>query len=110
PVLDPELDRTREGRLWVYVGDRAHAQTVYQFSPNRQQRWPQEFLSTYRGYLQADAYKGYDKLFTGGTIVEVGCWAMPEDTSTMPRCRTGHGRSWHWDTSANSTGSRKRRK
>jgi transposase len=92
PVLDPELDRTREGRLWVYVGDRDHAQTVYQFSPNRERVWPQEFLSAYRGYLQADAYQGYDKLFTGGTIVEVGCWAHARryfyDAQTSDRTRS----------------------
>ncbi len=91
PVLDPELDRTREGRLWVYVGDRDHAQTVYQFSPNRERVWPQEFLSGYRGYLQADAYQGYDKLFASGTIFEVGCWAHARryfyDAQTSDRTR-----------------------
>jgi hypothetical protein len=31
-------------------------------------------LKGYEGYLQADAYSGYDALFTDGKIVEVGCW------------------------------------
>ena len=31
-------------------------------------------LKGYQGYLQADAYSGYDSLFTNGKILEVGCW------------------------------------
>jgi hypothetical protein len=33
-----------------------------------------KFLKGYEGYLQADAYPGYDILFEDGRIVEVGCW------------------------------------
>ena len=38
---------------------------------------PAAFLKDYRGFLQADAYGGYDGIFLGsdGTIVEVACWA-----------------------------------
>ena len=28
-----------------------------------------------RGYLQADAYAGYDALYATGRVVEVACWA-----------------------------------
>ena len=73
PVL--ESPHTREGRLWAYLGDPEHPQIVYRYSPNRQQHWAQEFLRDYHGYVQADAYAGYDKLFEGGTRIEVGCWA-----------------------------------
>jgi transposase len=75
PVLDETLDHTRQGRLWVYVGDKAHPQVVFRYTPNREQRWAQEFLKPYRGYLQADAYSGYDLLYRTGRVVEVGCWA-----------------------------------
>jgi transposase len=27
------------------------------------------------GYLQADAYGGYDGIFAGGSVTEVTCWA-----------------------------------
>jgi transposase len=74
-VLDAQRDATRQARLWVYCGDDAHPHTVYAYSPNREGRWPQTFLQNYRGYLQADAYSGYDGLFAAGQIVEVGCWA-----------------------------------
>lgn len=75
PVLDPERTSVREGRLWVYLGDATHPFTVYDFSPDHQQRWPREFLDGYRGYLQADAYRGYDQLFEDGRVIEVACWA-----------------------------------
>jgi transposase len=74
-VLDATRDATRTGRLWVYLGDVAHPYLVYAYSPNREQDWPQTFLANFAGFLQADAYSGYDGLFATGTIMEVGCWA-----------------------------------
>jgi transposase len=64
-----------QGRLWVQVGDVHHAALVYLYSPNREGQWPQTFLAGYTGFLQADAYAGYDALFATGKVVEVGCWA-----------------------------------
>ncbi len=64
-----------QGRLWVQVGDADHRCLVYLYSPNREGQWPQKFLAGYAGFLQGDAYAGYDALFTKGTVVEVGCWA-----------------------------------
>jgi transposase len=64
-----------QGRLWVQVGDTDHAALVYLYSPNQEGQWPQTFLAGYKGFLQADAYTGYDALFATGAIVEVGCWA-----------------------------------
>ncbi len=73
PVL--EKGKTRTGRLWVYVGDQAHPYVVFDYSRDRKQEWPQRFLRGYAGYLQCDAYGGYDQLFLKGDIQEVGCWA-----------------------------------
>lgn len=75
PVLDPELDRTRRGHIWVYLGDDSHPDTVYDFTPTHTRDGPRRFLESFEGYLQADAYPGYDDLFRDGRIVEVGCWA-----------------------------------
>ena len=38
---------------------------------------PAAFLEDYRGFLQADAYGGYDGIYldSEGRIVEVACWA-----------------------------------
>ena len=77
PVLDPELPRTRTGRIWTYVGDDAHPYTVYDYTPNRSRDGPEEFLKEFRGYLQADAYSGYDHFYKEPErgIIEVACWA-----------------------------------
>jgi transposase len=56
-VLDRCLKRTtRKGRFWPYVGDRDHRAVVFDYTPTRERAGPEQFLKTYRGYLQADAY------------------------------------------------------
>ena len=62
-VLDPDLPRTRTGRIWTYVGDDRHPYTVYHYTPNRTRDGPDEFLREFSGYLQADAYSGYDGIY-----------------------------------------------
>ena len=73
-VLDRKLPKTRTGRFWTYVGAEA---TVYDYTPTRKRAGPEEFLKEYRGYLQADAYAGYDRLYAEPErgVVEVGCFA-----------------------------------
>ena len=75
PILSE--GKTHTGRLWVYVGKAGNAPpcTIYQYSKTRAQAVPAKFLEAYHGYLQADAYPGYDKLYTSGKIIEVACWA-----------------------------------
>jgi transposase len=76
-LLDPLFDQARTARFWTYIGDAAHPYTVYDFTDSRKRDGPEQFLSGYRGYLQADAYGGYDGLFlnSGAAIIEVACWA-----------------------------------
>jgi transposase len=77
-VLDRSLKRaTRKGRFWPYVGDRNHRAAVFDYTPTRERAGPEQFLKTYRGYLQADAYVAYDAFFTKPErgLVEVACWA-----------------------------------
>lgn len=75
PVLDKDRTSTRTGRLWVYVGDPDHEHTVFDYTPDRSRDGPQAFLSGYKGYLQADAYAGYDVVYAGQEVIEVACWA-----------------------------------
>ena len=75
PVLDRERRATREGRLWVYVGDGRPADIVYDYTATRSRAGPVAFLGDFHGYLQADAYAGYDAVYATGRVVEVGCWA-----------------------------------
>ncbi len=76
-VLDPALPRTRTGRIWTYLGNPDHPYTVYDYTPNRSRDGPDAFLKNFRGYLQADAFSGYDHLYveTERGVVEVACWA-----------------------------------
>jgi hypothetical protein len=48
---------------------------VYDFTDSRSRDGPQSFLQGYSGYLQADAYGGYDGVYAGGQVIEVACWA-----------------------------------
>lgn len=61
------------GAVWVYVGERGEA--AYDFTERRSRDGPDEILRKYRGHLQADALKVYDKIYAPGAIVEVACWA-----------------------------------
>jgi transposase len=65
------------GRFWTYIGDEQHPYSVYDFTMSRSRDGPQQFLQTFRGYLHADAYAGYDAIYLGSDsqIVEVACWA-----------------------------------
>jgi transposase len=76
-VLDPELDHTRTGRFWAYVGDDRHPYTVYDYTASRRRDGPQAFLTGFEGVLQADAFGGYDGIFLDSqeTILEAGCCA-----------------------------------
>jgi transposase len=67
--------RPATGRLWVYVGDGHPADIVYDYTADRSRAGPLGFLAAFRGYLQADAYAGYDALYATGRVIEVGCWA-----------------------------------
>jgi transposase len=76
-VLDPELTKTRTGRIWTYVGDGEHPYTVYDYTPNRSRDGPEAFMEDFSGFLQADAYSGYDRLYKDPErdVTEVACWA-----------------------------------
>ena len=78
-VQDKNLDKkTRTGRLWIYCGDKNHPYNVYDYTPNRSREGPELFLRDYQqGYLQADAYAGYDFIFDDSVrkVIELLCWA-----------------------------------
>jgi len=75
PVLDPALPHTRTGRFWVYVGDANHPYSVYDYTTSRKRDGPAEFLRDFSGYLQADAFAGYDGIYAAGSVKQVLCWA-----------------------------------
>lgn len=48
---------------------------MYDFTPNRSRDGPERFLGSFSGYLQADAYAGYNRLLARPNVSEVACFA-----------------------------------
>lgn len=72
-VAKNEQGQTVAGRVWVYAD---HSDRIwYDFTPSRKRDGPARVLGNFRGYLQADAYQGYDQLFVPDGATEVACWA-----------------------------------
>lgn len=91
-VLGGDLPGSTTGRFWTYIGDDEHPYTVYDFTMSRSRDGPATFLAGYQGFLQADAYGGYDGIYlnSDGGILEVACWAharrkFHEARSNAPR-------------------------
>ena len=78
-LQEPVTHLLSTARLWVYLGDAAHPYNVFDFTVNRKRDGPQQFLANYQGYLQADAFSGYDGLYlpdprtAQARIIEVAC-------------------------------------
>jgi transposase len=78
-----EEKNIKTGRFWVYSNKESEdypACTVYQYTTTREAEGPSSFLKGFKGFLQADAYAGYDHLYKAteqekASIVEVACWA-----------------------------------
>jgi transposase len=72
-VRDSERKIKATGRIWIYFGDYLYPYNVFDFTMSRKRDGPSRFLGGFRGYLQADAFSGYDGIYAGGDVVEVGC-------------------------------------
>ncbi len=84
PVQDENIKgKCKSGRIWTYIGDRDHPYIVYHYTPDRSRAGPSQWLDAFKGYLQADAYGGYDGIYAKrdpdgsgqSTVKEVACWA-----------------------------------
>jgi len=86
PLCERGRGRPVQARLWAYLGAGARrdenaqwithpAALYYEFTDDRRGEHVSRMLREYSGYLQADAYAGFNALYEGGRIVEVGCWA-----------------------------------
>lgn len=57
----------------VYIGEQDDV--VLEYIHSRKRDGPESFLEGCRGYLQADAFAGYNRIYAGGDVVEVARWA-----------------------------------
>lgn len=94
-VLAPGNGKTRIGRLWVYLRDeRNHAGSappavLYRYTPDRKGEHCRAELANFTGWLHADGYAGFARLYEIGAmkasdatlvhgpprVAEVGCWS-----------------------------------
>jgi hypothetical protein len=87
PVLSPWLGKTATGRLWVLVrderpwGSAVPPAVLYRYSPERRGIHAEALLASYGGFLHADGYAGFDRLYRPTTpageprLIEVDCWS-----------------------------------
>ena len=68
---------TSKSYMWIYRGgDPERPSLVYQYHPSRSGQVAVDFIgSDYQGYVQSDAFSGYDRLEKYPGIVQLGCWA-----------------------------------
>jgi transposase len=77
--------KVHTGRLWVYVRDdrpsgcKASPAVWFRYSVDRKGEHPDKHLKNFTGVLQADAFAGYNALYSedrkGGRIIEAACWS-----------------------------------
>ncbi len=80
-MLAPGKGRTATARMWAYVRDEhgwsgsAPPAAHYRFSTDRKGEHPADHLAGYRGFMHADGYAGFNRLYDTGQIIEVACMA-----------------------------------
>ena len=66
---------TTKSYMWVYRGGGDKKSLVYEYQPTRGGDHPQRFLCGFKGYLQTDAYSGYNWTEKNNGITSVFCHA-----------------------------------
>ena len=74
---------TSTSYMWLYmtgsytVGEIAAKpiSIVYDYQETRKKEHATKFLKGFQGYLQTDAYSGYDEVTSQDGVTSVGCWA-----------------------------------
>ena len=87
PVQDPGRGKTKTGRLWVASRDErpwgsgVPPAVTYRYSPDRKAEQAEALLGGCRGFLQTDAYSGFNSLYRPDPLtrdvrlIEVPCLA-----------------------------------
>lgn len=81
PIKMQAKQKCATARIWTYVrderpwsGDDPPA-AWYRFSTDREGKHPADHLKTYKGWMHADGYSGFNQLYKSGIIQEVACMA-----------------------------------
>ena len=73
------LDREKKGKshlgyMWVYHSPLERL-VLFDYRKGRSQAGPNEMLQNFEGYLQTDAYAGYNEITAKKEVTSVGCFA-----------------------------------
>lgn len=80
-LQSPGAGKTRTARLWVYARDerpwvgQAPPAALYRFTCDRRGERPMDHLNGFEGWMHADGYSGFDRLYRSGRVHEVACMA-----------------------------------
>lgn len=74
-VLDSKIKgKSHTGYFWVYYSP-LNRMVFFDYRTNRSREGPNEILKDYHGYIQTDAYSGYEEVSKKEGIISVGCFA-----------------------------------
>jgi transposase len=68
-------DNRTKSYMWVYRGGGEKPSIIYEYKPTRGGYHAEKFLQYFKGYLQTDAYSGYNFAAVNEAIIQVGCMA-----------------------------------
>lgn len=68
-------DNKTKSYMWCYRGGGTKPAIIYEYQPTRGGYHAATFLAGFKGYLQSDAYAGYNFADTDDNIIKVGCMA-----------------------------------
>jgi transposase len=80
-MLAPGAGKTQTARLWTYARDeRPWGSAIppaawYRFSGDRKGQHPKDHLASFRGWMHADGYAGFEDIYRSGDVHEVACMA-----------------------------------
>lgn len=99
-MKEPGRSNTSKSYMWVFRGGPPDKPVlIYQYHPTRSGQVPNEFLKDYAGYIQTDAYTGYDALGRRPGIYHMGCWAHARRKfMEVVKAGSGKGKKGHAET------------
>ena len=75
-LKEPGRRNTSKSYMWLYRGGApGNPSFVYQYAPSRSGEVAEAFIGDYQGYVQSDAFSGYNRLERKDGIRLMGCWA-----------------------------------
>ena len=75
-LKEPNRSNQQKSYVWVYQGNAPNNKIIlYDYQETRAGKHAENFLETYKGYLQTDGYAGYHWVDNKKDIIHLGCMA-----------------------------------